>query len=248
MHGSGFYQEPRGHAWASRIPADIFYRSAQDWQVLCRQPIVKTYSQLLICEHCDSVYRQIDLAAGTTARCTRCDAVLYRANRMSVDRWLALTVTAAIVFIIANVCPVVRISLQGLHNEATMWQAAAALGHGAAAPIAVPTALTIVLVPLMQITLLLWVLGFAHRGRRAPGFALVMRSLQALKPWSMVEVGMLGLLVAIIKLTSFVQVAPGPGIWATAVLMVLITIIAKCDLHRLWDLTEHDADTQVAPA
>lgn len=209
---------------------------------------MKTYPELLICEHCDSVYRRRPLAAGATARCGRCDAILYRGNRMSVDRWLALTVTAAIVFVIANVCPVVHISLKGLHNEATMWQAAAALGHGAAAPIAIPTALTIVLVPLMQIALLLWVLSYARTGRRAPGFAIAMRSLQALKPWSMVEVGMLGLLVAIIKLTSFVQVAPGPGIWANAVLMVLITMIAKSDLHWLWELTEGDPDAEVVTA
>ena len=215
---------------------------------LVRLRIVKTYPQLIICEHCDSVHQRLAIAAGTTARCTRCDAVLYRANRMSVDRWLALTVAAAIVFVIANVCPVVHISLQGLHNEATMWQAAAALAHGAAAPIAVPTALAIVLVPLMQIALLLWVLTYASLGRRAPGFAAAMRSLQALKPWSMVEVGMLGLLVAIIKLTSFVQVAPGPGIWATAVLMVLITVIAKNDLHWLWELTEDHQGTQAAAA
>ena len=209
---------------------------------------MKTYPELLICEHCDSVYRRQPLAAGATARCGRCDAILYRGHRMSVDQWLALTVTAAIVFVIANVCPVVYISLKGLHNKATMWQAAAALGHGAAAPIAIPTALIVVLVPLMQIALLLWVLSYARAGHRAPGFAVVMRSLQALKPWSMVEVGMLGLLVAIIKLTSFVQVAPGPGIWANAVLMVLITLIAKSDLHWLWELTEDTSDTEVATA
>lgn len=194
------------------------------------------------------MHRHVALASGETARCIRCDAVLYRANRMTVDRWLALTVAAAIVFVIANVCPVVRISLQGLHNEATMWQAAGALAHGAAAPIAAPTALAIVLVPLMQIVLLLWVLTHARFGRRAPGFAAVMRALQALKPWSMVEVGMLGLLVAIIKLTSFVEVSPGAGIWATAVLMVLITLIAKQDLHGLWGLAGGAGSTGRASA
>lgn len=49
---------------------------------------------------------------------------------------------------------------------------------------------------------------------------------------------MLGILVAIIKLSSFLEVAPGPGIWATAVLMVLITIIANRDVHWLWDMVE----------
>lgn len=197
-----------------------------------------TFPDLVACEHCDSVYRRRTLAPGEVARCVCCAAVLYRASRLDIDRWLALTVAAAIVFVIANVCPVVRISLQGLHNEATLWQSAGALAHGAAAPIAVPTALAIILVPFMQIGLLAWVLVHARAGRRAPGFAQAMRMLVALRPWSMVEVGLLGILVAIIKLSSYMQVAPGAGIWATVVLMVLITLIASRDVHWLWELTE----------
>ena len=96
------------------------------------------------------------------------------------------------------------------------------------------------MVPFLQITLLAWVLVHARAGRRAPGFAPAMRMLAALRPWSMIEVCLLGILVAVIKLSSLVQVAPGAGIWATAGLMVLITLIANRDTHRLWELTEAD--------
>lgn len=81
-------------------------------------------------------------------------------------------------------------------------------------------------------------LTFARDGRRVPGFAPAMKVLLMLQPWSMIEVGMLGILVAVIKLSSLVRVAPGAGIWATATLMVLITLIASRDLHQLWDWTE----------
>ncbi|QJW56460.1 hypothetical protein HL670_03356 [Serratia plymuthica] len=116
---------------------------------------MKTFPNLIVCEHCDTVFQRRKLASGEVARCERCLAVLYRANRLDLDRWLALTIAAAVVFVIANVCPVIRISLQGLHNEATLWQAVAALASGFAAPIAVPTALSIILVPFMQIALLM---------------------------------------------------------------------------------------------
>lgn len=207
---------------------------------------MKTFPGLTVCEHCDAVYTRRVLASGEVAHCSRCAAVLYRASGLDVDRWLALTLAAAIVFVIANVYPIIRISLRGLHNEATLWQSAAALVHGAAAPIAVPTALSIILVPFLQIALLLWVLLYARRGRRAPGFAVALRMLGALRPWSMVEVCMLGILVAVIKLSSFMQVAPGPGIWATGALMVLLTLIANRDVHWLWDLTRPDAETPEA--
>lgn len=190
----------------------------------------------MICEHCDSVYKRRDLAVGQIARCDCCSAVLYRASRLNVDRWLALTVATAIVFVIANVCPVIAISLKGLHSEVTLWQAAKALAQGAAAPIAVPMAITVIVVPFLQIVALLWVLIYARLGLRAPGFAKVMRLLAALHPWGMVEVCILGILVAVIKLSSMVHVAAGPGIWAAATLMVLITVIVNRDTHILWML------------
>lgn len=205
---------------------------------------MKTFPELTVCEHCDSVYRRRPLAPGEVARCQRCAAILYRASRLDIDRWLALTIAAAIVFVIANVCPVVRISLQGLHNEATLWESAAALAHGPAAPIAIPAALSIIIVPFLQIGLLAWILVHARVGRRAPGFAQTMRMLTALRPWSMVEVGLLGILVSVIKLSHMLQVAPGAGIWATTALMILITLIAKRDMHWLWELTEAAAPDQ----
>jgi paraquat-inducible protein A len=51
---------------------------------------MKTFPDLTVCEHCDSVYRRRPLAPGETARCARCAAPLYRASRLDVDRWLAL--------------------------------------------------------------------------------------------------------------------------------------------------------------
>jgi paraquat-inducible protein A len=199
---------------------------------------LRAFPEWVVCEHCDSVYQRVALGNGQVARCERCLALLYRASGLDVERWLALTITAAIMFMIANLCPLVRISLQGLHNEATLWQSAAALAHGPAALIAVPAALSIIVVPFLQIALLGWILAFARSKRRPPGFAPAMRMLVLLRPWSMVEVCMLGILVAIIKLSSFLEVAPGPGIWAMAVLMVLITIIANRDVHWLWDMVE----------
>lgn len=194
-----------------------------------------TFPSLIVCEHCDTVYRRCPLGPHDLARCERCSAVLYRGSVLNIDRWLALTVAAGISFVIANAYPIMRINLQGLHRETTLWQSAIALAHGLAAPIAVPTALSIVVVPFLQIASLIWVLAFARFGQPAPAFGVVMRLLAMLRPWSMIEVGLLGILIAIIKLSSMVQIILGIGLWATAALMVLITVIAGHDIQRLWD-------------
>jgi paraquat-inducible protein A len=162
---------------------------------------------------------------------------MYRASRWSQETWFALTVAAAILYAIANACPVVVISFGGLHDQATLWQSALALAHGAAAPIAVPAALFIVIVPGLQIALLVWVLAFARARRAAPALIPLLRLWVALRSWSMMEVCMLGILVSAIKLSSFLQVAAGPGLWAAAGLTVLMTLIAGYDTRPLWLLT-----------
>jgi len=206
------------------------------------------HPHLVICEHCDAVYQRRALVKGQVASCTNCDSVIYQAQDLNVRERLALSVTAAIAFLIANICPVITINLHGLESHTTMWQAALALAQGDAAPIAVPTAAVAVLVPFLQIAILIWVLAFARSGRRAPGFAPAMKMLGILRPWSMVEVCMLGILVAVIKLSSLVQVYPGAGVWATAGLMVLMTLIAGRDVSQLWVLTQRAPQTAVQPA
>lgn len=197
---------------------------------------MRTFPHLVICEHCDSVYRRRPLAPREVARCGNCNALLYRAGRLDVDRRLALTVAAAVVFAIANACPVLRVGLQGMYNEATLWGAVAALAHGPTAPIALPAALALCIAPGLQIALLGWVLIHARAYRRAPGATHALRLLAMLRPWSMIEVGLLAILVAVCKLAGYVDVAPGPGIWATAALAALLPAIADADIAQLWDL------------
>lgn len=212
------------------------------------KPLMTIYPDLAICEHCDAVYQRRTLAKGEVASCTVCTSVVYQAQNLNVRERLALALTAAVTFLIANFFPVIAINLHGLESRTTMWEAALALAQGAAAPIAVPTAAVAVLVPFLQIVLLIWVLLYARDGRRAPGFAPAMKLLTILRPWSMVEVCVLGILVAVIKLSSLVQVYAGAGVWATAALMVLMTLIAGRDVSQLWLLTEQTPATPTTPA
>jgi paraquat-inducible protein A len=200
--------------------------------------VLDSFPHLLVCEHCDSVYTRRALGRGEVARCQRCDAVLERAQRLTLDEWFALSVAAALLFLLANVYPIVEISLRGQSGEATLWAAVAALAASDAALFAVPAGLAFIGIPLAQIVLLLWLLGFARRGRRAPGFAFGMRWLDRLRPWSMAEVCLLGALVAITKLAGLLDVAAGLGLWALAGLTVLIIVVAGRDLRRLWQVGE----------
>lgn len=61
-----------------------------------------------------------------------------------------------------------------------------------------------------------------------------MRALEHLRPWSMLEVCLLGILVAIVKLAGMLDVHPGLGLWALAMLTVLIILISGKGIRRLW--------------
>jgi paraquat-inducible protein A len=193
---------------------------------------------LTLCEGCDQAYEKRPLSAAELARCRRCGTVLARGRRFSVSTWLAFTLTAAILMTFANVFPVAVISLGGLESEATVWQAVLALGTGPGAPVAVAAGMIAIGVPALQILTLLWILIFAVRGRSCPYFVAAMRLLRAGKPWGMIEVCLLAILVALVKLSGFLHVVAGVGIAATVLLAPLMAVITNRDTEDLWLLYE----------
>jgi paraquat-inducible protein A len=89
--------------------------------------------------------------------------------------------------------------------------------------------------PLIQILLFAYVLIPLRAGRKPQAFIGAMHALRQLRPWSMVEVFMLGAVVSVVKLTAVADVAPQVGLWGFAVLTLLLTLLGSFDLHELWD-------------
>jgi len=191
---------------------------------------------LIICEHCDCVYEKVALAKHQKTLCVRCGGVLQRFNGLSVEQRLALTFTAAMLWLFANFYPVMSISLQGLKNSATLWDSVLALSQGPITFIAMVAAIAIIIAPAFQLVLLVWVLSFAMRSQRAPGFKVCMRWLETLRPWSMLEVCLLGAMVAVFKLAGLLDVLPGIGLFALAALSLMMIRIAGRDIRDLWDI------------
>jgi paraquat-inducible protein A len=194
-----------------------------------------TTDQLIICEHCDCVYEKATLAKHQKTLCTRCGGVLQRYNGLTVEQRLALTFTALMLWIFANFYPVMSISLKGLKNSATLWDSVLALSLGPITFIAMVAAIAMIIAPIFQLALLIWVLGFALGHRRSPGFRFCMRWLEALRPWSMLEVCLLGAMVAVIKLAGFLDVLPGIGLISLAILSLMMIRVAGRDIRELWD-------------
>lgn len=205
----------------------------------------------IVCDGCDAVYQRLALAPREVARCPRCGTELDRDRAAQRRRILPLTVASLIMFAIANLFPIVEIELRGLTSQTTLVGAVQALASEGMSLVAVLVLATTLLFPLMQLVILLWLLVPLARLRRPMGFELLVRTLQSLRPWGMVEVFLLGVLVALVKLSSMAVVLPGPALWAFVALTVLLTAVLAFDPRGFWTLAHEAIGPQavdVAPA
>lgn len=186
-------------------------------------------SRLIACHDCDLLQREVNLPRGGVATCPRCGAVLYRRPPGGRQAALALTVTAAILFLISNAFPIVGIESQGNRNATTLFGAVLTLWNDHSVPVAVLVFITTLLVPALQLLNLLYLLAVPH-----PSAGLLRLTL-AVRPWAMVEVFMLGLLVSVAKLSHLATIIPGVALWSFAVLMLLFAALsALFNPRELW--------------
>ena len=190
---------------------------------------------LIACHECDLLQREAPLPRGGVARCGRCGAELYRSHPDSLERTLALTAAAILLFAIANSFPIVGLKLQGQIIQTTLFHTVKTLYDEDMKPVAALVFVTTMLMPALELFALTWLLLPLRLGRVPPRFALVFRVLQAVRPWGMVEVLMLGVLVSMVKLAHLAALVPGIALWSFGALMLLMAAVAAVfDPRELW--------------
>lgn len=196
---------------------------------------MKEQRDLVACEGCDAVYRRPTLRAREKAQCTRCGTELTRSDANAQRRVLPLTAACLILLAIANLFPIVEMKLGGLHSQTTLVGAVVALARENLSPVALLVLVTTLVFPVAELTAMVYLLMPGELARRPPGFRWLVVMLQLLRPWGMVEVFMLGILVAIIKLSGMATIVAGPALWAFVALTVLVTAVVSFDPRTLWE-------------
>jgi paraquat-inducible protein A len=188
------------------------------------------------CHDCDLLQREVPLALGGTARCPRCGAVLYRRKANGLDRTLAYSMGAAVLFVIANCFPIVGLEAAGHQSSTTLFGTVRRLYDGDMTSVAALVFTTTILMPALEIAALLYLLLPLKLGRVPSGLPAVFRIVHAVRPWGMVEVFMLGTLVALTKLAHVASVVPGIALFSFGALMFLVAAAAASfDTHALWE-------------
>jgi paraquat-inducible protein A len=190
---------------------------------------------LTTCHECDLLHRLVPLAPGARAYCSRCGALMYRAAPGGVDRALALALTALGLFLIANLFPFLALNIEGRVEQNLVASGVLALWRNGMPELAVLVALTSIVFPLLMLSGLLWLLAPLKLGRRAPGSAAVVRVLNAIGPWTLLGVFLLGALIAFVKLQDLAAVIPGVSLYAFAGLMLAVTgAVTSFEVGLLW--------------
>jgi paraquat-inducible protein A len=184
-------------------------------------------AQLIICHYCDLLQREIHLNPGCAASCSRCGAALYRNATDSIERTLAYTLAAVVLFVIANVFPIFSIEVQGSHSAINLLGAVRSLWDQQMQFISLLVFLTTILIPALELITMTYLL-LPLKFRYVPaGYSHFLRMMQIVEPWGMVEVFMLGVLVSLVKLTSSFKVIPGVALWSFGCLTLLLAAAAS---------------------
>jgi len=194
------------------------------------------HHDLVACHECDLLQRLPAEHGRGRVRCRRCGCVLHRQGRDVVAVPLALGLTALILFILSNAFPLLDFALQGRHDTTYLLAGIRELYLQGRPVLASMVLFTTVVAPLLHIGLLIYLYLPLALDRRPPGFAAALRLGQAVLPWSMLEIFLLGVLVAAVKLAERATIAPGPAAWSLG-LLVIVLAAASTQVHpqRLWD-------------
>jgi len=194
---------------------------------------------LLACHECDAVQVQPPLSRGDLLACSRCGAHLRRCRVDALNRVLPLTLAAAVLFLLANMWPVVSIEVAGNRTSTSLLGAVVELYSHGVTGVAVIVVLTAFFAPAADLSLLMYALSALAVGRRLPGLSTAVRLLARLRPWAMAEIFLLGILVSLVKLAGLAHVIPGIGLWSLCGLIVLTAAAhATFDVAGYWEKLE----------
>src|SRR5262249_41100853 len=158
--------------------------------------------------------------------CVRCRAFLYRQAPNGLDRALAYAAAAAVLFLIANATSMVGLEAQGDRTSTSLVGTGVALRQQHFPAVGALVLATGLLFPALEIGLTLYLVAILRvRPRRRRRFPLALRFLHWARPWSMIDVLVLGTLVALGRLSQTARVDVGAAMWAFGGLMLMMAAI-----------------------
>jgi paraquat-inducible protein A len=193
---------------------------------------------VISCEICGLVQKVAELEPGTVAECSRCSSTIRTRKRNAIGRTAAFSLAALILYIPANIYPILRMEYYGAYSENTVWDGCVNLFKDGQWLVAAIVFLASILIPLCKLAGLFF-LVISTKLKSAYGReqrVWLYKAISVIGPWAMLDVFLLSILVALVKLQRIATILPGRGFLAFTA-MVVLTILASSsfDPKLMWD-------------
>jgi len=213
-------------------------------------PVTGRSLGLLVCTRCRATLRRATIRRATiravgaeSLRCPRCGSPLHVRKPRSLATTAALLITAALLYIPANLLPVMHTHTFLDDQDDTIMSGVISLAHQGAWPIALLVFFASIVVPLLKLVALGEILiavsrkSLQHAEQRSRLFRIV----EFVGRWSMLDVFAVSILVALVQIQSLAIVEVRPGALAFAAVVVLTMLAAQSfDERLLWDAKTYD--------
>lgn len=186
----------------------------------------------VLCEVCGRLEK-----TAKNQKCPRCGAAMHSRKPYSIERAWALLLAAYVLYLPANLLPIMETrSLFGVQRD-TILSGVAFLWNSGSWVLAIIVFVASVAVPLLKMLSLTVILLAVQRGSGDPlQCTRLYRLLELIGRWSMLDVYVVAVLVALVQAQSLATMAPGPGVLAFGAVVVLSMLATMAfDPRLIWD-------------
>ncbi|MDZ4755743.1 MAG: paraquat-inducible protein A [Phycisphaerae bacterium] len=183
------------------------------------------------------------LPIGAVARCARCRARVAQHRPADATRAAALALAALILLLPANLLPILQIEYLGRVKASTVWSGCVALWDEGMTAVAIVVFLASIVIPFAKLAAIFTLCWLDGSSRFVRTRVWLLRQIERIGRWSMLDVFLLAILVALVKLDSLSSARPGPGLFFFAAVVVL-TILASAsfDSRSLWQELQTESE------
>ena len=190
---------------------------------------------LALCRGCLGI---CEIGNHASTRCPRCGGVVHFRIPRSLEKTSAYLVAAAILYVPANVLPVMHSSSLLAQEDDTILSGVVYLLRSGSWPLALLVFVASIVVPLLKILSIGVLVWMSARRSRAHALARIRlyRVVEFIGRWSLLDIYAVTMLVALVRMDVLASVQPRPGALAFAAVVVLTLLAAESfDPRAIWD-------------
>jgi len=198
---------------------------------------------LIICPHCQSINTKKTLKKGEAAYCSVCDAYLYAKDPYLLQKIFALSMSALVLFMLANTYPIVSINIAQMGSELTLLEAILRLFDQGYLFVSFFSLLVLFVFPLL-LMVLLFLYGLLSLFVVECGvIRQLLIAISVIRRWSMLDIFFIAVLVALIKIYEYASIHFGPAFWSLALFIAIeIYLVRMQPVSMLWDVWEEQCE------